>query len=66
MHAETEDALRGWRNLTIANNDPWPPSKRHMDFCLGTLGFIPGLMNGLSVRLLDQTLHLCETHFIHS
>lgn len=48
------------------NNDPWPPRKRHMDFCLGISGLHSCSNERLSVRLLDYSLHLCETHFIHS
>lgn len=40
MYIETELAWRGWQKLTLANNDSWPPSKRHMDFCLGTSGLL--------------------------
>lgn len=38
MCIETKGALWGWQNVILANNDPWPPSKRHMDYCLGTSG----------------------------
>ena len=39
MCIETKEAPCSWqKNLKLINNDPWPPSKRHMDYCLGTSG----------------------------
>ena len=38
MHIEPEEAHGAGRTLPWQHNHPWPPRRRHMDFCLGTSG----------------------------